>query len=159
EQVRVGIVTPEFFEELGVHALYGRVLSARDTNAVILSYGFWQRRFASDPAAVGRTIVLHGFPFTIAGVMPHEFNGVSADTTPDVRAQAAALPHLARYHGSAPNAAPGDLSEFALDLAGRMKPGVTREQAQAECIAIWRASLEGRSDADIELKRGMMLDP
>jgi predicted permease len=159
EQVRVGIVTPEFFDELGAHALYGRTIGANDTNAVVLSYGFWQRRFTSDPTAIGRTIVLHGFSFAIAGVMPREFNGLSADTTPEVRAPAAALPHLARYRGSSPNAAPADLSEFSLDLAGRMKRGVTREQAQAECFAIWRASLQGRADAALELKRGMMLDP
>src|ERR1700722_4762525 len=54
EQVRVHVVTPEFFDALGVAALYGRTLTADDANEdagappAVLSYGFWQRRFASD---------------------------------------------------------------------------------------------------------------
>src|SRR5215472_14402703 len=60
EQVRVHVVTHEFFEVLGVPALYGRTLTANDAREdpgpppVVLSYGFWQRRFASDARAVGR---------------------------------------------------------------------------------------------------------
>ena len=142
EQVRIRIVTPEFFDELGVPALHGRVLAANETSAVVLSYDFWQRRFQSDPAAAGRTITLHGHAFTIAGVMPREFNGLAADNTPEVRAPLGALRQLARYEG--PNSvAPGiNMDEFQLELAGRLKPGVTREQAQAECLAMWRASIQ-----------------
>jgi len=91
EQVRVHMVTPGFFEALGVPALSGRTLSEDDAPAnsatppAVLSYGFWRRRFNGDPAAVGRTIVLHGHPFVIVGVMPRAFNGTSVDTAPDVR--------------------------------------------------------------------------
>jgi putative ABC transport system permease protein len=65
EQVRVHMVTPEFFEVLGVPALFGRALASDDaksksaTPPAVLSYGFWRRRFNGDPAAVGRTLVLH----------------------------------------------------------------------------------------------------
>ena len=114
EQVRVRVVTPEFFDELGAHALHGRVLSAKDTDAVVLSFGFWKRRFLSDPGAVGRTIVLHGYPFNIAGVMPREFNGVSADNTPDIRATLNALAQLMMmpaYHFPL-----WSLSIFAIDI-------------------------------------------
>ena len=164
EQVRVGIVTPEFFRELGARALHGRTLSAGDANVVVLSYGFWQRRFHGDPAAIGRAITLHGYPFTIAGVMPAEFNGVSADTTPEVRAPLGALAQLSRSEGPNSSPRPPELMDFQLDLAGRLKAGVTREQAEAECRSLWRATLETSrgsdpAGADVELRRGMALDP
>src|SRR5262245_58952874 len=91
EQVRVHMVTPEFFEALSVPALVGRTLTSDDaaldagTQPAILSYGFWRRRFSGDPEAVGKTLVLHGHPFVIVGVMPRGFNGTSVDTAPDVR--------------------------------------------------------------------------
>src|SRR5262245_24894658 len=91
EQIRVHLVTPEFFEVLGVPAWFGRTLTSEDakstagTPPAVLSDGFWRRRFNGDPAAVGRTLVLHGHPFVIVGVMPRGFNGTSVDTTPDVR--------------------------------------------------------------------------
>jgi predicted permease len=159
EQLRVHVVTPEFFDELGAHAVYGRTLLPADTDAVVLSYGFWQRRFHADPAVVGRTITVHGFPFTIAGVMPPEFNGTSTDNTPEIRAPQGAIMHLARYEGPHSVAPKIDLDEFHLDLAGRLKPGVTLPQAQAECLALWRAVVQKGPNAEVELQRGMFLDP
>jgi predicted permease len=158
-QLRVHVVTPEFFSELGAQPLYGRLLTPADTDAVVLSHGFWERRFHSDRAAVGRTITLHGFPFTIVGVMPPEFNGTSADNTPEVRAPVGGIMHLARYEG--PNSVQPqiDLDEYQLDLAGRLKPGVTLQQAEAECQALWRAMVEKKRDAEMQLQRGMSLDP
>src|SRR5215471_13103787 len=60
EQLRAHVVTPEYFEQLGAHAMLGRTLAANDTDAVVLSYGFWQRRFHGDHAALGRRITLTG---------------------------------------------------------------------------------------------------
>jgi hypothetical protein len=50
--------------------------------AAVLSYEFWQRRFDGDPAAVGRTVTVHGTKFAITGVMPREFSGLRVDTAP-----------------------------------------------------------------------------
>ncbi len=168
EQIRVHLVTPEFFPELGVAALYGRTLTPDDANdspgsvPAVLSYGFWQRRFRSDRATVGGTITLHGHTFTIVGVMPREFNGVSVDNAPDVRLPLRALPLLANSESE------GKLDNVTLDLGARLRPGVTRERAHAECLAIWRSTIEdwyghqpgyGPQDAQNELSRGMELDP
>ncbi|HXK05254.1 MAG TPA: ABC transporter permease [Verrucomicrobiae bacterium] len=163
EQLRVRLVTPEFFSELGAHALHGRIFAPEDANAVVISYDFWQRRFQADPGAVGRTIVLHGFPFTIAGVMPREFNGLSADNTPEVRASLAAIDQLARSEGPNSIAPHTRLDELQLDLAGRVKPGVTLRQAEAECLAMWRADVREQyaknpTGMEFELRRGMSLD-
>src|SRR5580704_15410480 len=80
EQIRVQLCTPEFFDALGVRAALGRTLIADDAKdhpgaqPVVLSYGFWLRRFNGDPAALGKTIRLNGSPFVIVGVTPREFN-------------------------------------------------------------------------------------
>jgi predicted permease len=160
EQVRVRLVTPEFFDELGAHALLGRVLSPDDTDAVVLSYGFWQRRFQGDPRVVGRSITLHGYPFTVAGVMPSEFNGLSADSTPEIRASLHALPQITRHPEET-------LELMQLDLAARIKPGVPRQQALDESRSLWRPAIEdwyakqrlGPAAVQSELRRGMDFDP
>ncbi len=68
-------VTPDFFPTLGVTPLVGRAFAPDEgpdgRNALaVLGYGLWQRRFAGDPAIVGRTIQLSGQPITVIGVMP-----------------------------------------------------------------------------------------
>ncbi len=91
EQIQLSLVTPEYFDVVGVSALIGRTLTAEDAREnpgiipAVLSYGFWRRRFDGDPGAIGGTLTLNGPKFTIVGVMPREFNGTSLDTSPDVR--------------------------------------------------------------------------
>jgi putative ABC transport system permease protein len=141
EQVRVHVVTPEFFDVLGVPALYGRTLTADDAKEdagappTVLSYGFWQRRFASDVHVVGRGITLRGHKFVVVGVMPRTFNGITADTAPDLRIPLRAFP-LLRFEGAF------RADGIALEIAARLKPGVSLAQARAECSAIWRAATE-----------------
>jgi predicted permease len=162
EELRVAVVTPEFFSALGAPALIGRTLTAddaRDTPGpppAVLSYAFWQRKFRGDLHVLGRNITMHNAVFTVVGVMPREFNGIAADTTPDVRVPRWAFRLLSLRVSLRP-------ALTALELAGRLKPGVTLAQAQAECQALWRGSLDvSYQDAgqrQAELSRGMLLDP
>ena len=164
EQVQVRLVTPEFFTALGVPALYGRILTAADASEAadappaVLSYGFWRKRFGADAHTLGRTMVIHGHPFVIVGVMPPQFNGMSVDTAPDVRIPLRYLPSLAQRSDQT-------VSNSSLEIAGRLKPGVTRAQAQAECLVIWRNAIEqnwkpGHPDELAhELRLGMELEP
>ena len=141
EQVRLQFVTPEFFDALGVPALYGRALTASDARddpgppPAVLSYGFWQRRFAGDKRAVGRTITLRGRKFVVVGVMPRAFNGISADTSPELRIPLRTFPLLS-FDGAY------RADSASLEIAARLKPGVTLAQARAECFTIWRAATE-----------------
>ncbi|MGH7784737.1 MAG: ABC transporter permease, partial [Candidatus Binatia bacterium] len=78
ERVHGGRVTPNFFAVLGVQPIYGRNFRPEDgqvghTDVVILSYGFWRRRFAANTSAIGQTISLNSKPYTIIGVMPDSF--------------------------------------------------------------------------------------
>ena len=163
EEIRVGIVTPEFFSALGVPAAIGRTLTAdddRDTPGAppaVLSYGFWQRRFHGERDAVGQPITLHGHRFVVVGVMPRAFNGINADTTPEVRIPRQYFPLISLRTDARP-------AVSALELAGRLKPGVRIAEAQAECRSLWRAAMEAeygknRDGLEFELRHGMLLDP
>ena len=166
EQVRVHVVTPEFFEVLGVAALYGRTLTAEDgredtsTPPAVLSYGFWQRRFAGDEHAVGRAITLRGHKFLVVGVMPRTFNGITADTAPDLRIPLRAFP-LLRFEGAFRG------HGIALEIAARLKPGVSLAQARTECYLIWRSATEDAlrrapnvppDQIESELARGLQVE-
>ena len=164
EAIQVYLPTPEYFDVLGVHALYGRTLVTDDakdepgTPPAVLSYGFWRRRFGGDPHVIGTSLVLRGNRFVIVGVLPREFNGISADTAPDVRVPLRTLPLL----WILPVGLRMDRVQF--ELVGRLKPGISRAQAEAECQALWRSAVgtyyPGEPEqADFEFKSGMALDP
>jgi predicted permease len=77
------VMTPNAFAALGVQPLHGRLLVPADGEAAgaapvaVLSYGCWTQRFGADPAVVGRTVRINNRPFTIVGVAPERFTGLS----------------------------------------------------------------------------------
>jgi len=78
EQLRVGLVTTDFFSVLGADAALGRTFEPGDDSvdaptSVLLGAAVWQRRYGSDPAIVGRRIDVNGRPLTVVGVMPIGF--------------------------------------------------------------------------------------
>ena len=150
EEIRVHLVTPEFFDVLKTSALAGRTLTPADAAdspgapPAVLSYGFWQRRFNGDRRAVGRTIQLHGHAFTIVGVLPRDFNGISIETAPDVCVPLRIAPLLQISSQIAP------MESRWLDLSARLKPGVTLARAQEETRAMWLRASAGDKDARTE---------
>jgi predicted permease len=166
EQITVRGVTPDFFAVLGARPLHGRVLKADDADRrsglapAVLSYGFWQRRFHGDPQVVmqGQTIVVNKQRFSIVGVMPRDFNGLSVDTAPDLRIPLTAYSQMANL----------PLEQMYFEVAGRLKPNVARAQAEMECAAIWRQTMKEywqnveKAPARVIavlLRRGMILEP
>ncbi len=143
EEIRVHLVTPEFFDALNGSALIGRVLTAADAKEsagdppAVLSYRFWRRHFEGARDVIGRTLQLHGHDFLIVGVMPAEFNGISAETAPDVVASLRAAP-LVESRGS-----PRPMESQAVDVSGRLKPGATLAAAQEEIRAMWLKTPDG----------------
>jgi putative ABC transport system permease protein len=83
EPMQGELVSPEYFTVLGVRPFLGRTFAAGEDRAVeanplaVLSYDVWQRRYAGDPAAIGRTIGINRQELTIIGVMPPGFRGIS----------------------------------------------------------------------------------
>ncbi|MFW6201392.1 MAG: ADOP family duplicated permease [Gemmatimonadota bacterium] len=125
-------VTGNFFRVLGVESALGRLLRPEDDrrgaeSVVVLGHGLWRRAFGGDTTVVGRTIRLNETTYTVVGVAPEGF-GYPA------RAEAWA-PLWAHYGGSAFGRELLERHAF-LDIVARIRPGATREQAEAELAAI-----------------------
>src|SRR5206468_4479443 len=91
-------------------------------------------RLGGDPSVVGRSIALNGVPFTIVGVTPPEFFGVDVGVAPDVTVPLVMLPRLQEA-----NPALGSVRYYWLDVMGRMKPGMSQQQAQAELTSLYQS--------------------
>jgi len=127
------VVTPNFFDVVGVGAAVGRTFSTSDDqHAVVLGFALWQRRFGGDRSAIGRTMTLNGWPYVVIGVAPPDFN---APLAPMVAADV--------YLPIGPQIALGlaNRSAAQLDLIGRLKDGASRTQARA-VVAAAAADLE-----------------
>ena len=87
-QVPANLVSGNFFNLLGATPLLGRTISPFDaatphSNAVaVISHHFWQQLLSSDPAAIGKIISINGTPFTVIGVMPEAFHGITQELEP-----------------------------------------------------------------------------
>ena len=87
-EIRKGSGSPAAFRTLGVGALLGRTLTEDDDKipgghpVAVISYNYWERRFARDPAIVGKNVAVNGHPFTIIGVTPLDFFGVKVGGRP-----------------------------------------------------------------------------
>ncbi len=74
EHIKGEVLSPDFFETLGIQPYKGRSLAgAQNQQAVVLSYALWSRSFGSDPGAIGRSIALDGYSYEVIGVMPPGF--------------------------------------------------------------------------------------
>src|SRR5260370_22705137 len=125
ELVNGKLVSGNYFETLGVNAMIGRVLTPEDDRipgghpVCVIGYGLWQRRFGGDPGVIGRKIQISGREFTVLGVTPKEFNGLSQDSQTGVSIP---LMMASAFSEQSPR----------LQTFGRLKPGVSVAQAQAE---------------------------
>ena len=85
------MVSGNYFETLGVQAFLGRLIGPEDDRTpgahpvAVLSYGYWQRRFGSDPAVVGQDVILNNNPIRIIGITPPLFYGTEMARNPDIR--------------------------------------------------------------------------
>ncbi len=155
EQIRVHMVTPNYFDVLGAGAVIGRVLAPDEIDTAVLSYGFFEQRFSADPRAIGKSVLLHGHRFTVVGIMPREFNGISIDTAPQAYAPLAAFPAFVEEDPPVGSKANPD-KLVPQDLSVRLRPGATIAQASAEINSIWRATEDAETR---EIYKGIELDP
>lgn len=135
EQVASQMVSVHFFELLGVTPLAGRTFipaDAVDPNTVVLSEGFWRRRFGADPMLVGRSITVAGRPHTVIGIVPDTFRVVPA-TISNAGSEPPSLWTVFNYPRSGDQSQRGAHYMYAV---GRIKDGVTFEAAQSDMTAI-----------------------
>ncbi|HWY68090.1 MAG TPA: ABC transporter permease [Terriglobales bacterium] len=134
------MVSGNFFQVLGVEPALGRGFLAEEDSVsggnpvAVLAYDFWRTDFSSDPSILGRTMRINGIDFTIVGVAPKGFTGVDQYVRPHLYVPAAMTQRLS---ASTENQFE-DRNSHDFDVKGRLKSGVTREQAQAELATIWK---------------------
>ncbi|MGH9961979.1 MAG: ABC transporter permease, partial [Pyrinomonadaceae bacterium] len=131
ERIRGEIVSANYFSVLGLHPVKGSAFAPDDERpgaqrVAVISEVLWHRRLAGDPAVVGKTITLNGRTFSIVGVTPKQFSGQRRGLQTDVWIT---LPHMADFESNPKLMNSANLSW--LSLAGKLKPGVTIEQAQS----------------------------
>jgi putative ABC transport system permease protein len=138
ERLRALFCTPELLPLLGTHLRMGRNFSANEGQRVaVVGYGLWRRRFAADPAVIGKPVYLDGRAYTVLGVLPphfyfppHEYEG---ELTPQIFLPA--VPNLGRAWNY-------------VRVIGRLASGVTRQQAQAEMNGIAARLAQANPNAD-----------
>ncbi|MFZ0961243.1 MAG: ABC transporter permease [Terriglobia bacterium] len=144
ERVRAHLVSGSYYSTLGVKAFLGRTLATGDdlpasTPAVVLSYAYWGRRFAFEPAVIDQTVYLDGMPFTVVGVAPQEFYGLNRLTPPDITCPLHVAPRQ-------------DRKSYYVSYFARLQPGVSIEQARAQVAVRFHALLDG----ELKPERGWM---
>jgi putative ABC transport system permease protein len=128
EQVRGARVTANFFQTLGVAPALGRTfVDGEDRegapDVAVIGDGLWRRRFAADPAMVGRAITINDRPFTVAGVMPPGFtSGGEDELWIPLDVENPGYPRRGEF----------------LTVIGRLRPGATVAQAQSQLDAVVR---------------------
>ncbi|HKQ07298.1 MAG TPA: ABC transporter permease [Blastocatellia bacterium] len=150
ERLRGALVSEDFFTLFGTKAAQGRFLLPSDnqaggTRVTVISYGLWQRRFGGDPQVVGNTVSLNGDTYTVVGVAPPEFN------------------FPARIDAWMPaklnESQQGRGSNYLL-VIGRLKDGITVEQAQAQFNQVAAALAEQypANDANLTVQVSPLLE-
>ena len=148
------LVSGDFHAALGLRATVGRTIEAADDDVgaspvVVLSDRSWRRRFAGDPAAIGKTVRIEGLPFTVVGVTPPDFFGVAPGMDPEITIPLTMVVRLR------PQSA-GILQQPTtgwLRLMGRLKPGLTLRQANSAVEVFWPQVLQATTSTDMPADR------
>jgi len=149
-------VTGNYYAALGVQPVVGRVLTDEDDKAgaapvAVLSHRYWQKRFGSDASVVGKQINLNNVPFTVVGVSAKGFDGtMGVGTSMDVTIPVSLEPQL---YADKDRSYMSGAGVWWLRIMGRLNPGVTREQAQAQLEnAFLQSVLEHRASRQAAAK-------
>jgi predicted permease len=132
-----------FFSVLGVQPAIGRLIGSEDDRTgdpsavAVVSWSYWKSRFNLDPAILGKKIIVEDVPVTVVGVTPRRFSGLQVESGQDVWLPLALQSTMVRSR----------LGSWSLWLVGRLKPGVSIHQAQAEIAALYESTLEEQAKA------------
>ncbi len=142
EKLDVELVSGNYFHTLGVNAIRGRLLSTAEDQTpgghplAVASYSWWQKRFSKDPAVAGKTIIIGSTVYTVIGVAPPGFFGVTVGQSPDLW-----IP-LTMQKEILPDRSGLDQNLFqCLHLIGRLKLDIAIGQAQANTNVLFRQIL------------------
>lgn len=144
------MVSGNYFSVLGVEPVAGRLISNSDDTTedsnpvVVLGYEYWQRKFAGSSAIIGNDIRLNGYPFTVIGIAPAGFAGDVVGEQMSLFVPLSMQPEIVRGRRwrNSPTAS-------WLSLIGRLKPGITLAQADANLNAVFQQALRGDYGASL----------
>ena len=158
---RTQFVTGDYFRGLGVPPAAGRLLDPADDResaplTAVLSYGYAQRRFGEPAKAAGQKMLINGNPFTIAGVAPPEFYGANPAGAQDVYVPMHTSILLESIYGGNSRAKYVQDAYYWIQMMARLKPGVTRERAEAAMAPLFHnfadsAAVNAREHANLPL--------
>lgn len=153
---RGALVSGSYFDTLNLRPALGRLLTRQDdpqigeSLVVVLSYDYWRRRFASDPNAIGQTLIVNSYSLEIVGVAPAGFTGTILGTQMEVfmplTLRWIMIPSVGQY-------TPNRFSYWVYAF-GRLAPRVTSEQAAAQLNGLYRGILA----EEVPLLRGVPAD-
>jgi predicted permease len=143
DRVMAELVSGNYFPILGVEPALGRTFTSKDDlfegahPLVVLSYSFWQNRFASDRSIIGKTLIVNGRNFTIVGVAQPGFEGLELGRTAKLFIPMNMEPQVS------PDWPPKeDRRTRWVNAYGRLKPGITRQHAQASLQPFMHSMLQ-----------------
>ncbi|HEY0784383.1 MAG TPA: ABC transporter permease [Acidobacteriaceae bacterium] len=140
-----------YFDMLRVQPVLGRFFHASDAKGLnsapyaVLAYAYWQQRLNGDPGIVGKTIEINKHPFTVLGVAPAHFLGTEIFVVADFWVPLVQEEQMEGYDSSEHR---GDHSSWVI---GRMRPGVTRAQAEADLNTIAKGMQQQHPAEDEDL--------
>ncbi len=142
DKAHARVVTGNFFTVLGVQAARGRTFTLDDDKGpganpvVVLSHAFWSRKYGQDPSVVGRTMRINGIEYTVLGVTPREFFGVTVGMSTDMWVPMMMQAELTRSPSYIE-----DRNTMWLRLIGRLESGISAEQAAEQTEALFHQLL------------------
>ena len=154
------LVSGKYFSTLGVRPAMGRLLGPSDDvtrgahPVAVLSFELWRNTFGGDEQIVGKSIRVNSVPMTVVGVAPEGFSGTQVGEKIDLYLPLL-MAHVPNRTSPANASMLDERGDWWLFVMGRLKPGVTREQAAAELSLLFKRELLANPPFDRSNKRGM----
>src|SRR5215472_9279765 len=159
ERIYGALTTANYFDVLGVHPILGRTFLPEEgtpragASVIVIGYAVWQNHFAGDPQIVGKTIQINRHPYTVIGVAPRDFTGCKTGLRTEMW-----IP-LSMDRDVWGSDRPKDRGTFWLNVLGKLRPGVTKNQAQAELNLLMRGIAERFPEDHRDSPSEISLDP
>jgi predicted permease len=159
------LVTGDWFDVVGVRAEAGRVFTAADTQElggkpiVVLSDDFWRRRFAGDPAVIGKTVTMNRVPVTVVGIAARGFSGLTIGTRLDCWLPVT-MQHELRYYTNAASEDADDRKPWLpqdgisfLTVVARLPDGIAQTAVPVRMAALHRQSVDSQAEKLVDPER------
>jgi predicted permease len=159
ERIYGALTTASYFDVLGVHPILGRTFLPEEETpragaaVIVIGYAVWQNHFAGDPQIVGKTIQINRHPYTVIGVAPRDFTGCKTGLRTDLWIPLSMDRDVWGFNR------PAYRGIFWLNVLGKLRPGVTKNQAEAELNLLMRGIAERFPEDHRDSPNEISLDP